>query len=362
MTINPVSVKINKKQNNNLPEKQVYFGNTHYNQQNVSVPKDKVSFGSSSKSIGDLATGVFKFIDNSSFFVEFLIVDTISLILPRIWIGLNRDKEKLGHYNYKAGAEEAGRECLSGPSMNLIPMGILAAVCAAIPASRMDRKTLHGLTHNLKQIVNDGTQQSVAGKSDELSKKLAGKIFDDTFGTKFAGKEKDALRAEFSDLLIESTKNKPKSWFATKILKQNDTFKTASDDFTNLVNKLNNRAAEAPTNPKQLEISLKDVTENGAKKNKTTKVSASNLFEDFRNYHRDVISKLTKNKYTESAADFLKTLKNNRLALKTLTAFSAFMAVGAFLLYIPKLYQLGKTSPALESAERAGENETGGAK
>lgn len=339
MAINPVSVKVEQNRNNTSTSKRVAFSNLNSNADNFEskTQKNNVSFGSLN-ALKDGATKAFKFIDNGGFFIEFLIVDTISLILPRIWIGLNRDKEELGHFNYKAGKEEAGREVLSGPSMNLIPMGILATVCAVQPASRMERSTLEGLTHNMIQVVDGATAQSVSGKGAELSKKLADKLFDEAFGTQFIGS-----KAEFSNLLVESTKHKQKSWIS-KMFGQNDPFTDAANKFAEKVAELNNRGAEAPIDPKAL--SIKTGT-------KPTSVNAANLFEDFHNYHRDVVDKLTKESITSSAADVLNKIKNNRLLLKTATAFTGFMTVGAFLLYLPKIYQQGKISPAEESAMRA---------
>ena len=65
--------------------KQNYPYNTNYLSQNV---KDQVSFNGIGSKVAGGANKVFKFIDKSSFFVEFLIIDTLSMVAPRIAMGL----------------------------------------------------------------------------------------------------------------------------------------------------------------------------------------------------------------------------------------------------------------------------------
>ena len=311
------------------------------------TPPNNVSFGSLGGAISDKAAGFFKFIEKYGFFVEFLIIDTCSLVIPRILIGLNRDKDKTGKINYKAGAEEAGREMSSGPSMNLIPMALLALVSKLKPASHMERETLTSLTNNMKEVVEGSVDLKNKAK---LNKKLAEKIFDnaftpDKFNTEEA-QEVKALKGKFVELLTGSTK-------VEKKLFKKEAFNNSAKEFNKLVGHINNLGKEAPENKSV--ISLIDGGSVGAK----------DLFEDFHNYSKDVIEKLTKTDFAENIAkksqDFLDKLKTNRLKTKTMSAITAFFAVGSFLLYLPKLYQRGKVSPAEESAKRAREEVLGGA-
>lgn len=262
------------------------------------------------------------------FFVEFFIVDTLSLIIPRIVIGLNRDKEKTGHLNYQAGAEEAGREILSGPSMNLIPMGLAAIISALKPASHMERGTLSGLTHNMSELLKTNPG------NEDLNKKFAGKLFDDAFAS-FKLDDKEKLKGEFSKLLTEAQTLKRKE------------FKSKAAEFEQLVIKINNmNKAKIPLNTKVLSI-------NTDAKDAAT-VKAVDLIKDFKNYSKDAIEKLTKQSLNkDESIKFLNKIKTNRLMLKTASAITAFFAVGTFLQYLPKIYQLSKISPAAQSAKRA---------
>lgn len=308
---------------------------------NNQLTKDSVSFGSLG-GVSDVlkggATGLFKFIEKHGFFVEFLIVDTCSMIVPRILIGLNRDKDKTGKINYKAGAEEAGREILSGPSMNLIPMGIVALVSKILPASHMEKKTLKALNHNMSKVVDKTANLT---EKEPLNKELAGKLFDDAFGD-FNLKNKTELKDGFVSLLNDSTKVKSKE------------FKTKLSEFEEHVAKINKQNIGAePLDAKAIALTreIKD------SKKIPANISAKDLFEDFRDYSKDVIEKLTKTTLTENGAGkaegFFKKIQGSRANVKLATAVTAFLAVGSFLLYLPKIYQQGKISPAEESARRA---------
>lgn len=315
------------------------------------VSKDSVSFGASLKG-GVVKT--FDWIDKKGFLVDFLIVDALSMITPRILIGLSRDKEKTGKLNYKAGAEEAGRELFSGPSMMLIPMAVLAGYKKYVPASNISRDTLKGLTQNMTKVVDEAADTKMFTSSEQLNKNLADKLFDDAF-VKFDLDNRSELRSEFSRLLNESTKSNPKSKIRARLDKlinsKPDEFRDAADKFEKhiiLIN--NNNKATQPLDTKRINL-------------EAGKVGATDLFEDFHNYSKDVVEKFTKKDFAkgvvekckENAKEFLTDTQKTRSNTKSVTAITAFLTVGAFLLYLPRFYQRGKVSPAMESAKRARE-------
>ena len=291
--------------------------NTNYLAQ--SQNKDSVSFGGLGGALKDGSTKLFKFIDNSSFFVEFLIIDALSMLVPRVAVGLNRDREQLGHLNYKAGAEEFGREAFSGPGMNLIPMATLAATSMVKPAMKMETSTLKSFNDSMKEVIANSTEKT------DLNKELAENIFDKAFG-----KEAKSEKAAFVELLTNATNCKSKK-----------ETKEASAKFIGKVAELNNKLAKdsAPLNAKTLKLGGKDI-------------NAAHLFEDFASYAKDITSKVAKMDKSQAPAALDK-LAKNRGALKFGTALAAFFAVGGFLKELPKLYQQKGLSPAQESALRA---------
>lgn len=312
----------------------------NYSKSNLSLPqanvnnaslKNDVAFGSASSFLKDKSTGIFKWIDSKGFFVEFLIIDAISLIAPRIWIGLNRDKEKIGHYNYQAGAEEAGREMTSGPSMNIIPMMFFAAMSMAKPATHIEKDTLHCLTHHINGVVNDAKGNL---DSKTLHKQFAERLFNDAFGG-FDLDKKSEFKNKFSALLTEAKDTKGKEYNAKAM------------EFEKLVVEMNNKNKKAITeNSKGIKLNPKEGI--------VSNVSAKDLIKDFKDYSNDIVAKLIKQNIAKNQSEsFLQGITKRRIGMKYATTVTAFFALGSFLLYLPKLYQRGKVSPAEQSAKLA---------
>lgn len=297
--------------------------------------KRNVAFGSSK----NIATRAVETVIDGNFLVNFLVVDALSMIIPRILIGLYRDKDKTGKYNYKAAAEEAGREVISGPSMMLIPMGIMQAYKHFAPAIHMETDTLKSFTNHMKEIVTKNPDDKI-----DLNKKLADKLFDDAFANHDL-KDKEQLKTKFSELLNESTKVE-KKFFST-----NKDYKAAAGKFAEHVALINNQnLKEAPKDAKSIVLDTGLVKDN---KKVTTNLNAKELFEDFRNYSKDILKKVTNVKNGEEAATILGKMQRKRAFVKVSNGVIGFLAVGAFLLHLPKIYQVSKTSPAMESAKRA---------
>ena len=310
-------------------------------------------------SFGSFKSGLTKFVnavEKKGFFAEFLVIDSLSMILPRILIGLNRDREKTGEVNYKAGLEEAGREVISGPSMFLIPMSILAFYEKRAPASHMSKDALELLTNNMKKIVDEIPDVNLLKDKKYLQKSLADKLFDEAFeGFELTNREN--LKATFRELLNKSTQTEPKSLFERfkgiiKSQRRPDYFADAATEFENHVALINNtNKAQIPFDTKNLNL-----TQNG--------IDARILFKDFHNYSKDAIKRFSERNFVatgiksfkDEATTFLKAIQKVRSNLKFATGVTSFLAIGAFLLYLPKLYQQGKVSPAMESAKRARES------
>ncbi len=334
--------------------------NTNYPKNNKLPALQESSKNSASGhnvSFGSFKSGLARFFDaveSKGFFAEFLVVDFFSMILPRVLIGLNRDKEKTGEINYKSGIEEAGRELASGPSMFLIPMGILSFYQKYAPASHMSKDALGALTNNMEQVVEEINNVNLLRNKDHLNKSLANKLFEQAFEGIELDNRQD-LKNTFSELLNKAVKTEPKStvvqWFkrVMRLKQEPDSFAGAAAEFEKHIININNaNKVKAPLDTKSVNL-----VKNG--------ISARKLFEDFHNYSKDALTKLTKlnftqngtNNFKEEAKIFLNAIQAVRSNLKLATAVTGFLAVGAFLLYLPKLYQQGNISPAMESAKRA---------
>ncbi len=289
------------------------------------------------------------FIEGLGFFGAFFIVDALSLIVPRIVVGLNRDKDKLGRLNYKAGAEEAGREVLSGPSMFLIPMGIFEVVRRTAAASKIPKNTMKVLFKHTKETLKGLGDTSLLSNKKEFSEKFAQQIFDKAFEKFDLGDKAVQLKKRFVTRLV---------WCANST-SDKKSFKKNMEAFEKIVSEINNSNRSKTTiHPKIIDMGY------------NLKVRAKDLFEDFRHYSNDIITKISKRKWMDDASASIKkeavnwtdSMKKIRLNLRFGACVASFFAVGAFLVHLPKIYQMGKISPAEESAKRASlEKSEGGA-
>lgn len=292
------------------------------------LQKDEVSFGSIKGGIANTVDSVM----SRGFFAEFFIIDLISMIAPRILIGLDRDKEKTGKTNYKAGAEEAGRELISGPSMFLIPMGIFEAVKRFTPASKIPTKTVSGLFDSMKSVVGENSYVESLGDKNQLSKKITDALFEKSF-SHYEVEGKDSYKDKFSEILNRED------------VKGREARNAHAEELEKLVVEIKNKhkLSDAAIDAHKIKIG-------------EAEVSPKHLIEDFKNFKKDVISS-----FVEKSGKTLKEIQANRKFIRTSAATLSFFAVGGFLLYLPRLYQRGKISPADESAKRArAEVEKGG--
>lgn len=295
---------------------------------NASSVAIRPSFGSARDYLASGVTEGFKKIEKTGFFGEFLIVDFLSMIAPRILVGLNRDRDKTGEWNFKAAAEEAGRELSSGPSMNILPMLIVSAVGLLNPASHLSRESLSEMTEHMKNVV---AKNANVTEKTTLDRALAGELFDNAFkDVKLSDEYRQTSKIEFVNKLVEAPSLK-------KNVFRSQDFKDKQADFEKFVVEINSNSLNKVVDAPKVAGSR----------------SATELFADFHDYSKDVIAKLTKPASQEGAVKILESTLTKGKWIKTITAATAFMAVGSFLLCLPRLYQQGDVSPAAESAKRA---------
>lgn len=337
------------------------------------VSKDNVSFGSMSPK--PYVVNLMNFIERNGFFAEFCILDFISLVAPRIAVGLDRDRDKTGKWNLKAGSEEARRELLSGPAIFLIPIGIMTGFRHFKPATFVPRDNMTKMTELFKGLVSDKTTPEELKDTDKLTKKYAGALFDDAF-SEFEFENDAQTRKGFKDKFVEfiTSKVEKKGFFHRMTPEEKAAM--ANNQFEELIKEINNKNTKAaPLNPESLRIlglSEKEIQEaaeaaaNGKKAEyKGLTVSAQNLYADFHNFVNDMIPITTNESFKsenlkKTFTEFIDKTRNARKWTRITATIMSFAAVGSFLLYLPKLYKVSNVSPAMDSAKRAQESVNGG--
>jgi len=272
------------------------------------------SFGGAGNPLVALAN----FIENNGFLGEFLTVDAFGMATPRTIQGYNRNKEELGHPNYKAGREELGREVISGPAFFFVPAGVLAI--AALLKGKSTKLTVETLDIFKGVMKNTAKDLKDLKNPKDINEKFLENITSNAFEGFEHRKEKiTEIKEIFSNVLDK------------KICKK-DAKKAVEEALTTL-NKANGKFIDDTS---KIKIGKKDL-------------SISDLVSDIPNYLEDFTNKSQKT--SESTTDFIEKFHQKTSFVRKTTNIIAVSALSAFLVIIPKLYQTDKKFPGLDGLD-----------
>lgn len=273
--------------------------NTEYNRHQKKNP-----------SFGNIAVGFANFIENNGFLGEFLTIDTCGMMAPRTVQGYLRNKEELGHLNYKAGQEELVRELLSGPAFFYVPLTVItAAGLLRGKAAKVQTKVLESFKTLMKATpVN-------LKNATETKNNFIDTVIDKAFGdynkeTKLVDKLKELMQNYLKKGSPKGEIRKEADKVLTKLNKANGRFLDNADTI-----KIGDNA----------QFNIKD------------------FFKDMSNYLDDFTNKASKTK--KPAEEFIEHFHKKAKDFRNLINILAVSALSAFLLIIPKLYQTSKSFP-----------------
>ncbi len=293
--------------------------NNNYSKKNAARP-----------SFGNLAVGLASFIENNGFLGEFLTIDSVGMMIPRTAQGYARNREELGHLNYKAGREELVRELLSGPAYFYVPLAVLTLVgIVRGKTAKVQTKVLNSFKSVMENTAVE-LKNAAQTKTNFVKRLLSGS---------FKGyKNETGLIDEIEKLMNKNLTEKLS--FSDKVsnLFKNKANKKATPamvraDVEKLVTKLNK------ANGKHLDdagsIDIEGVS-----------YSASSLLKDMENYLDDFTKRAQKTKKDKDT--FVEKFHQHAKDLRNATNILAVSALSAFMLLIPKLYQTDKKFPGTE--------------
>ena len=296
------------------------------------------------QNFGNAFVGLATFIENNGFLGEFLTVDTVGMAAPRTIQGYNRNKEELGHLNYKAGREEMVRELLSGPAFFFVP-AIVLGIVTLIKGKATQVTT--GTLEVFKSVMKKATPNIKDIKdSKEIKKKFIDEFISNAFDEKEYKNERGQV-AKIKEILSEATDYKSKN-FLGLFDKKKKGFKEDIAKAITTLNKANGKFIDSTT---MLKITTgKD----------SAKLNSVLLLSDMPNYLEHITksasgSKIIMEKFVDK---FHKTVKRTRQTTNILAA----IALSAFLLVIPKIYQTGKEFPGIEGLKTQEPSTKGGSK
>ena len=293
-------------------------------------------------------------IEKGGFAASFIAQDGIGMVAPRIYEGLNRNRKKdektgkkTGPLNWEFARREGIREILSGPSVFLIPLGILSIVKKKSgKGNNVHVSHIDALGQNLAEYAS----QNANGikDADTFKRGYYTQIFKNALSNStdesFRGDLLEQTSQKFADNLIEietKRKNKEKKE-AKKLLEK------LTDEYMDI--RKAHAAASADNSAVQLKINGKD---------EKLGTSIQRLTQSLSDYTDDVLPRVTKleNQSADSLKQFIHNFSKHRAGTRVLTNLGMWGAVVGFFTLIPKLYNMGlKHDPGLKGLEGSQES------
>ena len=294
-------------------------------------------------------------IDKGGFAASFIAQDGIGMVAPRIYEGLNRNRQtdengkKTGPLNWEFARREGIREILSGPSAFLIPLGILTIIKKASGTANnvhVDHINILGKNFSDFAVKNPTQLKNPAEFKKGYYAQVFENIFNNSTDKRFNVKEK---AQHFADKLVEAE---------TK--RVNKDRKGAGKIQSELIGEyMKIRKQFASPSSDELGVILKS-----EEKNKTVCSNIKRIIQSLSDYSGDALAKT--NKYISSQsghtaeelakdgslAKYVKNFNLHRAGTRVLSNFGMWGAVVAFYTLIPKLYNMGlKHDPGLKGLE-----------
>lgn len=294
-------------------------------------------------------------IDKGGFAASFIAQDGIGMVAPRIYEGLNRNRQtdengkKTGPLNWEFARREGIREILSGPSAFLIPLGILTIIKKASGTANnvhVDHINILGKNFSDFAVKNPTQLKNPAEFKKGYYAQVFENIFNNSTDKRFNVKEK---AQHFADKLVEAE---------TK--RVNKDRKGAGKIQSELIGEyMKIRKQFASPSSDELGVILKS-----EEKNKTVSSNIKRIIQSLSDYSGDALAKT--NKYISSQsghtaeelakdgslAKYVKNFNLHRAGTRVLSNFGMWGAVVAFYTLIPKLYNIGlKHDPGLKGLE-----------
>lgn len=295
-------------------------------------------------------------IDKGGFAASFIAQDGIGMVAPRIYEGLNRNREKdengkkIGPLNWEFARREGIREILSGPSAFLIPMGIMAIIKKTSgTANNVHVSHIEALGQNFADYAAKHPDQ--LKNSSEFKKGYYAQILENALENStdetFNGEQLKDKAKSFAEKLVDSEEKR-----ANKDKKNANKLQAEIvDEYMKL-----RKQYSAPSG-NELAVSLKV-----SGKDKPLGTNIRQLVQSLTDYSGDALEKV--NKHLEKHAngnidEYIKKFNTHRAGTRVLSNLGMWSAVVGFYTLIPKLYNLGlKHDPGLKGLVEEGAEKT----
>lgn len=337
MSVEAVNVKLNRTQKAENEQNKAKNNSVRISGNLQTSEPDKVSFGGVENLVINFMDGIAR----GGFIAAFLSQDFVGMVAPRVGKGLMRNREETGKLNWEFARREALRECISGPSVFIIPLTMLHFIKKAGTANNVPVDYIKGFGQEFERYaMKEGV--NFADKT-KTKREFYAQIYENVLKTSTNANEipaeeitKEAQR--FADELIEIEKSKSKGFIKNiggKAVEgsKEDRLAKLTDEFIS-IRKKHTTPGTQHWNAEMATGSDKYIVEHF--KGFTGKLV------DYTNDITQNVEKLAKDKKPASEIiDYIKNHTPRRMGSRALTNIGMWLAVVIFYFFIPKIYNMG---------------------
>lgn len=290
-------------------------------------------------------------IERGGLFASFVSQDFLGAILPRPLAGLTRNKkENKGKNNTKFALKEVLREFITGPSMFLIPMGILALTKKHIGKTLdIPAEKIKGLGDIFKDTVDTNKLADPKALKLDYYENVFKNILKTTINLPDEAAA-DTAKDMAKELLAMDPKNKTPF---IKVLKGDYEKGTVQHIVNKLVQDFSDIVKKHSTNPGEDFFNAKIATQiktEGKEETKIISESFKKIIEHMADYADDVVAKTSQEAskgLKTNVKDFIENFNCKRVTQRFGLNIGMALAIVAFLSMTPRIYNRGTENPGL---------------
>lgn len=336
MSVESVSVKLNCVRKNDNGQNKPNNGEITIKRDLPAAKPDEVSFGGMENFVINFMDGIAR----GGFVASFLAQDFVGMVAPRVGEGLMRNSEETGQLNWDFARREMLRECLSGPSVFIIPWTMLHFIKKAGTANNVPVDYIKGLGEEFAKYTAHGSANfaNVA----ETKREFYAKVYENVLrtSTKNAMPEEEVLfeAQRYAKELLEIEKAPSKGFF------KNIRGKAVEGSREDLLSKLTDEYVakmKKYTTPGTKHWNAQMAYSGDGKISEHFKGFTGKLV-DYTNDITENVNRLaSENKSSREILDYVKGHTRRRMGSRAVANIGMWLAVVTFYFFIPKIYNMG---------------------
>lgn len=280
----------------------------------------------------DALINFWQFVDRGGRALQFTVEDMFGTNFPRSYKGAMAGYKYTGKINIPALLQEAVREFLTGPTMCVVPVAVLAIAKKFGQTANTHVDNIINLSYLMQKAAEGKNGQEI--QESDFFTTVINDMLKKTTGKEASAKDTDAMLNalnNYKKALADLAQNKTTlSKEEKKTLKQNsqDAMQILQKTFESIVKRT--KDSFEGTGFTQAKYSVSDTLESSC--------GFKNYIDYINSYAQDFAKKYSKDNIIKATQKNIDSFRNNWIGKRLIVAFSMFAFTGFLMTFIPKIY------------------------